>query len=65
MSEQSQSEHVCACGGTCNCGGHSDQVEQVFLTQEEYVVRLEEYLERLKEEIRSVEEELTALRQQA
>lgn len=54
----------CACGGSCGCGGHS-QTEEVFLTREEYIVRLEQYLKDLRAEIHSVEEELSQLRQTA
>lgn len=54
-------EEQCACGGTCDCGGHHQQA----LTQEEYVSRLEQYLVDLKAEITSVEAELEQLRQVA
>lgn len=51
----------CACGGSCGCGSHSSQ--EVYLTREEYIVRLEQYLADLKAEILSVEAELAELRQ--
>ena len=36
---------TCACGGSCGCGGHEHQeVEEVFLTRDEYITRLEQYL---------------------
>ncbi len=56
---------TCACGGTCGCGGHHDQVEEVFLTKEQYIARLEQYLAELKAEIQAVETELVELRQTA
>jgi hypothetical protein len=56
---------TCACGGTCGCGGHHDQVEEVFLTKEQYITRLEQYLAELKAEIQAVETELVELRQTA
>ncbi len=56
---------TCACGGTCGCGGHHDQVEEVFLTKEQYIARLEQYLTELKAEIQAVENELVELRQTA
>ncbi len=55
----------CACGGSCSCGGHGHQVEEVFLTKEEYAARLEQYLVELKAEIQAVETELAELRQTA
>jgi hypothetical protein len=42
-----------------------DQVEQVYLTREEYIARLEQYLLELKAEIHAVEAELSELRQAA
>ncbi len=60
--EESQSEHVCSCGGNCGCG--ESHAEEIYLTREEYVARLEQYLVDLKAEIRSVEEELVGLRQE-
>ena len=54
----------CACGGSCGCGGHQD-VQEVYLTREEYIVRLEKYLGDLRAEIESVEQELAELRQTA
>jgi hypothetical protein len=59
------SENECSCGGACGCNSSQEQVERVYLTQEEYVARLEDYLVRLKEEIDAVEAELTALKQPA
>jgi hypothetical protein len=56
---------TCACGGSCGCGGHEHQAEEVYLTREEYVVRLEQYLTELKAEIQAVESELATLRQTA
>ncbi len=56
---------TCACGGTCGCGGHHDEVEEVFLTKEQYIARLEQYLTELKAEIQAVENELVELRQTA
>ncbi len=58
---------TCACGGSCGCGGHDhqDQVEEIFLTREQYVARLEQYLAELKAEIQAVETELVELRQSA
>jgi hypothetical protein len=57
---------TCACGGSCGCGGHGHQeVEEVYLTRDEYVARLEQYLLELKAEIQSVENELVQLRQEA
>ncbi len=56
---------TCACGGTCGCGGHHDEVEEVFLTKEQYIARLEQYLAELKAEIQAVENELVELRQTA
>jgi hypothetical protein len=56
---------TCACGGTCGCGGHHDQVEEVFLTKDQYIARLEQYLVELKAEIQAVEAELVELRQTA
>lgn len=58
------SDGNCACGGSCGCGnGHAE--ERVYLTKEEYVVRLEQYLQDLKAEITAVEEELSKLREPA
>jgi hypothetical protein len=54
----------CACGGSCGCGSHSD-AEEVFVTREDYILRLEQYLKDLRAEITSVEEELSQLRQTA
>jgi hypothetical protein len=62
------SEHnggSCACGGSCGCGGHGHNVQEVYLTREEYITRLEQYLVELKAEIQSVENELVELRQAA
>jgi hypothetical protein len=59
------SEETCACGGTCGCGGHHSEVEEVYLTRDEYITRLEQYLKDLKAEILSVEEELAQIRQTA
>ncbi|HMN61604.1 MAG TPA: hypothetical protein PJ988_14625 [Anaerolinea sp.] len=59
------SEGSCACGGACGCGESHAQTEQVYLTKEEYVVRLEQYLKDLKAEIVAVEEELAQLLQPA
>jgi hypothetical protein len=56
---------TCACGGSCGCGGHHDEVEEVFLTREQYIARLEQYLGELKAEIQAVETELVELRQTA
>ncbi len=56
---------TCACGGSCSCGGHGHQVEEVFLSKEEYIARLEQYLVDLKAEIQAVETELAELRQTA
>ncbi len=56
---------TCACGGSCGCGGHDHQVEEVYLTREQYIARLEEYLTELKAEIQAVEAELVELRQTA
>lgn len=58
-------EANCCCGGSCGCGGHADEPEQVYLTREEYIQRLEEYLEDLKAEIEAVNNELAELRQTA
>ena len=55
----------CACGGSCGCGGHSQEATDVYLTREEYVVRLEQYLVDLKAEIQAVEAELFSLRETA
>lgn len=64
MSEEMSS--TCACGGTCGCGGHDQQQEEVvYLTRDEYITRLEQYLVELKAEIQSVESELSELRQTA
>ncbi len=57
------SEGTCACGGTCGCGGDHAHAEQVYLTKEDYVLRLEQYLKDLKAEIVAVEEELAQLRE--
>jgi hypothetical protein len=59
-----ESSHTCNCGGTCSCQ-HDEEIEQVFLTREEYVVQLEDYLVQLKKEITSVEETLAQLKQTA
>ncbi len=59
------SDGNCACGGTCGCGGNHAHSEQVYLTKDEYIVRLEQYLNDLKAEIKAVEEELMQLRQPA
>ena len=57
---------TCACGGSCGCGGHGQQqVEEVYLTREEYVARLEQYLVELRAEVLAVETELVQLRQAA
>jgi hypothetical protein len=56
---------ACACGGSCGCGENHAQTEQVYLTKEEYVLRLEQYLQDLKAEITAVEEELAQLREPA
>jgi len=56
---------TCACGGSCGCGGHGHHAEEVYLTREEYIVRLEQYLTDLKAEIQAVETELAELRQTA
>ncbi len=55
----------CACGGSCGCGGHGHQVEEVYLTREDYIARLEQYLVELKAEVSAVETELAELRQAA
>jgi hypothetical protein len=55
----------CACGGSCGCGGHAHDQTEVYLTREEYIVRLEQYLVDLKAEIKAVEEELVSLREPA
>ena len=47
------------------CGGHDHHAQEVYLTREEYIVRLEHYLGELKAEIQSVENELAELRQTA
>jgi len=65
MSEHDHSQHACACGGNCGCSSSEEQDARVFLTKEEYILRLEEYLFRLREEIESVELELADLRQTA
>ena len=62
--EAQESTHACACGGNCGCQDN-EQVNRVYLTQEEYVSRLEQYLVDLKAEIVSVEEELSKLKQPA
>lgn len=64
MSEQG--EHACACGGSCGCGGGGHaETQRVYLTRDEYIVRLEQYLVQLRAEIDSVEQELSDLRQTA
>jgi hypothetical protein len=55
----------CACGGSCGCGNHAQETTDVYLTREEYVVRLEQYLVDLKAEIQAVEAELFSLRETA
>jgi hypothetical protein len=55
----------CACGGSCGCGNHSGEATEVYLTREEYIVRLEQYLKDLKAEIQAVEAELFTLREPA
>jgi hypothetical protein len=55
----------CACGGSCGCGNHSSEATEVYLTREEYIVRLEQYLKDLKAEIQAVEAELFTLREPA
>jgi hypothetical protein len=57
------SEHVCSCGGNCGCG-ETHAGGQVYLTREQYIVRLENYLGELKAEITSVEGELMELRRE-
>ncbi len=59
------SDGACACGGACGCGENHAQTEQVYLTKEEYVLRLEQYLKDLKAEIVAVEEELAQIREPA
>jgi hypothetical protein len=59
-----ESSHTCACGGSCGCQA-DDQIEQTFLTREEYVAQLEDYLLQLKKEIVSVEDALAQLKQPA
>jgi hypothetical protein len=56
------SDHVCACGGNCGCNEDQASVGRVYLTKDEYIVRLEQYLVELKAEITSVEGELAELR---
>jgi hypothetical protein len=58
-------EETCACGGSCSCGGHHAEAEEIYLTKDEYVARLEQYLLDLKAEMESVQEELSQLRQPA
>lgn len=55
----------CSCGGSCGCGGSGHAHQEVYLTREEYILRLEEYLGELKAEILAVENELAGLRQTA
>lgn len=57
------SDHVCSCGGNCGCNEDAQfSGGQVYLTRDEYIVRLEQYLGELKAEIASVEGELAELR---
>ena len=56
------SDHVCSCGGNCGCDESQASVGRVYLTRDEYIVRLEQYLGELKAEIASVEGELAELR---
>ena len=55
----------CACGGSCGCGENHAHSEQVYLSKEDYVIRLEQYLKDLKAEIVAVEEELAQIREPA
>jgi len=55
------SDHACACGGSCGCQS-SQQGDTVSLTREEYAARLEQYLLDLKAEIVAVEKELLGLK---
>jgi hypothetical protein len=66
MSIYEEQESTCACGGTCGCGhDHTDEVEEIEITREEYVARLEQYLRDLKAEIVLVERELASLKEPA
>jgi hypothetical protein len=58
------SEHTCACGGSCGCQS-SQQTDTISLTREEYTTRLEQYLLDLKAEIVAVEKELQSLKEPA
>jgi hypothetical protein len=58
--EHEESGHTCTCGGNCSC--NSEQNAAVYLTTEEYIMRLEQYLVDLKAEIEAVEKELSILR---
>jgi hypothetical protein len=59
----SENNGGCACGGSCGCGGHESHAEEVYLTREQYLVRLEQYHSELKAEIQAVEAELVQLRE--
>ncbi len=56
-----ESAHTCACGGNCSCQT-SRQDEMVYLTREQYIMKLEEYLVDLRAEIDAVEAELSELK---
>jgi hypothetical protein len=58
---QDGSTHTCACGGSCGCQDN-EQSQQVYLTPEQYTVRLEQYLVELKAEIAAVEQELIKIK---
>jgi hypothetical protein len=60
---EDESTHTCACGGSCSCQD-SQATQHVYLTREEYVIKLEQYLVDLKAEIESVEKELMELKSQ-
>ena len=59
------SDGACACGGSCGCGENHTHAEQVYLSKEDYILRLEQYLKDLKAEIVAVEEELAQIREPA
>ena len=56
-----ESAHTCACGGNCSCQT-ARQDDVVYLTREEYIMKLEEYLVDLRAEIDAVETELSQLK---